>query len=87
MLVQTAVAREQFSKHAVFYLRSVSRLGNKDKLPLAVSPSRVWVERELAGSQLRGAAGCCVRGHFGDPDEGERPPLEDVTKQRSEDRD
>jgi hypothetical protein len=27
------------------------------------------------------------RGQFGNPEEGERPPLEDVTKQRSEDRD
>jgi hypothetical protein len=36
---------------AVFSVRSVLRLYNEDKLPLAVSPSRVGVGRESAGRE------------------------------------
>jgi hypothetical protein len=41
-----------------------------------------------ANSQLRAAeTGSWGRGQFGNPEEGERPPLEAATKHRSEDRD
>jgi hypothetical protein len=71
----------------VFAVRYAPRLYNNDQLPLPVSPSRES-ERESAGTQLRVAeAGSWGREQFGNPDEGERPPLEAATKQRSEVRD
>jgi hypothetical protein len=42
---------------AMFSVRSVPRLCNENQLPLTNSPSRVRVERESAGSQLRSC--CC----------------------------
>jgi hypothetical protein len=55
----------------------------------AESDSRAYkgVESLQEMSQLRAAAGSWGRGQLGSPEEGERPPLEEVTKPRSENRD
>jgi hypothetical protein len=70
----------------VFTVRSVPRQYNEDQLPFRVSPDRVGVESLQADGQLRVAV-AGARGQLENPEEGERPPLEAVSKQRSEDRD
>jgi hypothetical protein len=71
---------------AVFSVRSVPILYNEDQLALSASRETVCRQADSWGFQLW-AAGSWGRGQFGNPDEGERPPLEAATKQRSENRD
>jgi hypothetical protein len=51
---------------------------DSDSDSLAVSPDRVCRQLRVAVAEA---------GDIGNPEEGERPPLEAATKQRSEDRD
>jgi hypothetical protein len=83
---------------AIFSARFVPRFYKEDQLPLWASPSRVRVEslkkeieREKGSVQAYSCDKCeassCVQKQFGNPEEGELPPLEANTKQHSEDRD
>jgi hypothetical protein len=62
---------------AVFYVRSVPKLYNEDKLPLRESPEMAEMAVRRAGSWCEMAASPKVE---------ERPLLEAATKQRIEDR-
>jgi hypothetical protein len=77
-------SREGLNRHARNNRRAVGSgvfwVGCADSVQVEES------KRECASSQLRFAEACIWGpGQFGNPEEGERPPLEAVTKQRSED--
>jgi hypothetical protein len=63
----------------LFSVRSVPMLYNEDQLPLPVSRESLQA--------VSWEAGTWGRGQIGNPGEGERPPLEAATKQRSEESD
>jgi hypothetical protein len=78
----TAVTRQRpvdSSRGAVFSLRSVLRYSKQDKLGVAVSYISDGVQLLWAVTVRSCSWG---RGQFGNPEEGERPPLKAAAKQR-----
>jgi hypothetical protein len=73
----------------VFSVRSVQRLYNENHLPLPVERERERDCRQTVEiySCEKCEAGSGGWGEFGNPEKGERWPLEAATKQHSEDRD